>query len=110
MASCGQSRDASLGFNGEVYTLYVDPMFYGGGIGRTLLKQSFAWMAERGYSSCVIWAHAKNNARFFYERMGGRLIGERSGRMMGDPIAEAGFGWKRLAVSEEEISPSSRGA
>jgi GNAT superfamily N-acetyltransferase len=110
MASCGQARDGTLGFDGEVYTLYVDPTFYGGGIGRALLKDSFAWMRERGYSSCVIWAHAKNNARFFYERMGGRLIAERNGRMMGDPITEAAFGWKRLPLPEEEISPSSREA
>ena len=110
MASCGQSRDAALGFDGEVYTLYVDPACYGGGIGRALLKNAFAWMTDRGYGSCIIWAHARNNARFFYEKMGGRLIAERSGRMMGDPISEAGFGWKRLALAENEISPSDRGA
>lgn len=100
MASCGQARDATLGFDGEVYTLYVDPACYGAGAGRALLRNSFAWMADRGYGSCVIWAHAKNNARYFYEKMGGRLIAERSGRMMGDPISENAFGWKRLALTE----------
>lgn len=100
MASCGRSRDTTLGFDGEVYTLYVDPDRYGAGIGRALLKAAFDWMADRGYASCVIWAHAQNNARFFYEKMGGRLIAERSGRMMGDPITEAGFGWPRLALTE----------
>ncbi|HEY8948358.1 MAG TPA: GNAT family N-acetyltransferase [Rhizomicrobium sp.] len=100
MASCGQARDAMLGLDGEVYTLYVDPDYYGLGAGRALLQSSFAWMAERGYGSCVIWAHAKNNARFFYEKMGGRLIAERAGRMMGDPISENAFGWKRLALAE----------
>lgn len=100
MASCGQARDAMLGFDGEVYTLYVDPACYGAGIGRALLRETFAWMGERGYGSCVIWAHAKNNARFFYEKMGGRLIAERSGRMMGDPISENAFGWRRLALAE----------
>ncbi|HSM94748.1 MAG TPA: hypothetical protein VLT91_01800, partial [Rhizomicrobium sp.] len=59
--------------------------------------------------SCVIWAHAKNNARFFYEKMGGRLIAERSGHMMGGPISEFGFGWRRLALARREISPSDRG-
>ena len=100
MASCGRARDTTLGFDGEVYTLYVDPGCYGAGIGRALLKAAFDWMEGRGYVSCVIWAHAQNNARFFYERMGGRLIAERSGRMMGDPITEAGFGWPRLALAE----------
>ena len=110
MASCGRSRDPALGFDGEVYTLYVDPAFYGEGAGSALLKSTFAWMRERSYGSCIIWAHARNNARYFYEKMGGHLIAERSGRMMGDPISEAGFGWRRLALAGSEVSPSDRGA
>ncbi|HEY5338723.1 MAG TPA: GNAT family N-acetyltransferase, partial [Rhizomicrobium sp.] len=105
MASCGRSRDGVLGFDGEVYTLYVDPAFYDLGIGRTLLSGAFIWMADRDYASCVIWAHAKNNARFFYEKMGGRIVAERAARMMGDPVPEAAFGWRKLALAER--APSS---
>jgi GNAT superfamily N-acetyltransferase len=100
MASCGRSRDGALPFDGEVYTLYVDPALYGCGIGRALLSRAFGWMTDRGYESCVIWAHAKNNARFFYEKMGGRLVAERAARMMGDPVPEAAFGWRKLALAE----------
>ena len=60
MASFGPSRDRALGFDGEVYTLYVDPAFYGRGSGRALLQGAFAALLKRGQSSCVIWAHAKN--------------------------------------------------
>jgi GNAT superfamily N-acetyltransferase len=105
MTSCGRARDAQLGFDGEVYTLYVDPAFYGFGIGRALLSSAFAWMADRDYTSCVIWAHAKNNARFFYERMGGRIVAERAARMMGDSVPEAAFGWRKLALTERVSSP-----
>lgn len=104
MASCGRSRDRTLPFDGEVYTLYVDPARYGCGAGRALLAGAFGWMADRQYESCVIWAHAKNNARFFYEKMGGRLVAERSARMMGDPVAEAAFGWRKLALAERASS------
>ena len=65
MASFGPSRDSDLGFDGEVYTLYVDPSYFGLGLGRALLRSSFSALGARGYSSCVIWAHAKNPARFF---------------------------------------------
>lgn len=102
MASCGLSRDANLNFDGEVYTLYVDPACYGCGIGRSLLAHIFTWMTARGYESCVIWAHAKNNARFFYEKMGGRLVAERSGRLMGGAISESAFGWHKLALAEAD--------
>jgi ribosomal protein S18 acetylase RimI-like enzyme len=100
MMSFGPARDADLGFNAEIYTLYVDPGFFGRGIGRAMMFSAFARMRTRSYTSCIIWAHAKNPARFFYERMGGRLIAERTARMMGDPIPETGFGWQKLALAE----------
>jgi len=99
MASFGPSRDRALGFDGEVYTLYVDPSFYGIGTGRALLCGCFDMMREAEYSSCLIWAHAKNPARFFYEKLGGRLVAERTARMMGDLVPEAAFGWKKLTLA-----------
>ncbi|HXC54723.1 MAG TPA: GNAT family N-acetyltransferase [Rhizomicrobium sp.] len=100
MASLGPARDRSIGYDGEVYTLYVDPNYFGRGAGRTLLTGAFAVLRARGFSSCVIWAHAKNNARFFYETMGGRTVAERQARMMGDRVPEVAFGWKTLALAE----------
>jgi ribosomal protein S18 acetylase RimI-like enzyme len=99
MASLGPARDRGLGFDGEVYTLYVDPSFYERGVGRGLLTGGFELLRQRGYGSCVIWAHAKNNARFFYEAMGGRTVAERNGKLMGEPTPEVAFGWKTLALA-----------
>ena len=99
MTSFGRARDHDLGLDGEVYTLYVDPAFYGEGVGRALLAQAFAELRRRGLNSCIIWAHAKNPARFFYERLGGRLVAERTVRLMGEPVPEAAFAWRRLAVT-----------
>lgn len=104
MGSAGATRDRGFGFDGEVYTLYVDPAFYGRGAGRLLLNGAFAGLRQRGFRSCVIWAHAKNNARFFYEAMGGRLVAERTARMMGDTVPEAAFGWKTLVLAERSVA------
>lgn len=101
MSSFGASRDRTLPFDGEVYTLYVDPSFYGQGAGRRLLTQAFAELRKRGSRSCIIWAHARNNARFFYETMGGRIVAERTARMMGDNVPEVAFGWKSLVLAEK---------
>ena len=100
MASLGPSRDRAFGYDGEVYTLYVDPAHFGRGAGRALLREAFGVLRKRGYSSCVIWAHAANNARFFYETMGGRVVAERKARLMGDMVPETAFGWKTLALTE----------
>jgi L-amino acid N-acyltransferase YncA len=99
MTSFGPSRDGELGFDGEVYTLYVDPAHFGCGVGRSLLTGAFDALRAREFSSCVIWAHAANPARFFYEALGGRLIAERTTRMMGDPVRETAFGWRKLALA-----------
>ncbi len=98
MTGFGRSRDPELGPDAEVYTLYVDPAFYDMGVGRALLTGAFAELKRRGFSSCIIWAHAKNPARYFYERLGGRLVAERTVRLMGQPIPEAAYAWRKLAV------------
>lgn len=100
MASLGRARDSELGFAGEIYTLYVEPARTGVGIGRALLRGAFHGLAERGHQNCVIWAHAKNPARFFYEAMGGKLVAERTTAMMGVPVPEVAFGWRKLALAE----------
>lgn len=104
MTSFGAARDGAVGYDGEVYTLYVDPSFFNRGIGRKLLSAAFDDLRRRNYSSCIIWAHARNPARFFYEAMGGRLIAERTARLMGDAVPEAAFGWRKLALAEGAAS------
>jgi GNAT superfamily N-acetyltransferase len=100
MTSMGRARDSGLGYDAEIYTLYVDPMLTGQGVGRALLAGAFAALSERGHTRCVIWAHAGNPARFFYQAMGGKLIAERTTSMMGVAVPEIAYGWSRLALAE----------
>jgi ribosomal protein S18 acetylase RimI-like enzyme len=98
LCSLGKARDSGCGYDGEVYTLYVDPAFLGRGAGRALLTGAFEALKERKMRSCLIWAHADNNACFFYEAMGGRRVAARTTRLLGELTPETGFGWKRLAT------------
>jgi ribosomal protein S18 acetylase RimI-like enzyme len=100
MTSFGPAHDRGPGFDGEVYTLYVDPDFFGLGIGKALLRAAFGAMRSAKLTSCIIWAHAGNPARFFYEAMGGRLVAQRSRRLMGTAVPEAAFGWHRLSLAD----------
>jgi len=104
MTSAGPTRDRDIGFDCEVYTLYVDPSFYGRGAGRQLLNGAFAQLRKRGFRSCVIWGDARNNARFFYGAMGGGLVAERTAKMMGDAVPEVAFGWKTLTLAERSMA------
>jgi len=101
MTSMGRARDSGVGYDAEIYTLYVDPLMTGRGVGRQLLAGAFAALSERGHTRCLIWAHAGNPARYFYEAMGGKLVAERTTAMMGITVPEIGFGWPRLAIAEK---------
>ncbi len=69
MTSFGPSRDTllgdGLGFDGEVYTLYVDPNFFAQGSGRSLLRAAFVNLRQQAniQASCVIWMHIPRNNR-----------------------------------------------
>jgi len=101
LVSLGAARDSGTGFDGEVYTLYVDPAFLGRGAGRALLSGAFDTFKARRLRSCLIWAHARNNACFFYEAMGGRRVATRTTRLMGELTPEIGFGWTKLVTRKQ---------
>ena len=69
------------------------------GAGRALLSGAFDTFKARRLRSCLIWAHARNNACFFYEAMGGTRMAERRAMLGGQDVGEVAFGWKTLALS-----------
>ncbi|WP_051857543.1 GNAT family N-acetyltransferase [Streptomyces cellulosae] len=68
----GETRTADA----ELYTLYVDPGQYGGGIGHALLQESVRRCAATGHRRVLLWVLKQNTrARRFYERAGFRADG-----------------------------------
>ncbi|HUH84204.1 MAG TPA: N-acetyltransferase [Stellaceae bacterium] len=94
--NCGPQREQALGFGGEVYTLYVQPEAQGAGLGRQLLLALFARLVHCGHRSALVWVVRANPARFFYERLGGKLVLHRSIPVGGEPIASVAYGWRDL--------------
>jgi len=78
---------------GEIYTLYVDPAFQDRGIGRHLLSALLADLGARGYKNALLWVVTGNPACFFYERMGGRRLSERTERLWGADVAQVCYTW-----------------
>ena len=93
--SCGKCR-AEPGFNGEVFTLYVDPDRHNCGIGRRLLLALFARLVAQGCGSVIVWVLQDNPARFFYERLGGVLVWRKQFTVGGKTIQALGYGWRDL--------------
>jgi GNAT superfamily N-acetyltransferase len=81
---------------GEVYTLYVLPDFQERGIGRLLLAAAFAALVEKRCDCGFLWALRDNHARYFYERVGGKVVAERRERQWGRMTDQVCYGWSDL--------------
>ncbi|PGH46154.1 Ribosomal protein S18 acetylase RimI [Micromonospora sediminicola] len=65
--------------HGELLAIYLEPAYWGSGVGRTLLTAARAGLAERGWTGYRLWVLADNaRARRFYERAGHSPDGEES--------------------------------
>jgi ribosomal protein S18 acetylase RimI-like enzyme len=109
--SCGPSR-SERHFPGEVFTLYVAPDQQNQGIGRRLLLALFRRLVASGLDAAIIWVLRDNPARFFYERLGGRLVSHKPVPVGGSQVEALAYGWRDLpaflgAVSREDREPES---
>jgi L-amino acid N-acyltransferase YncA len=99
VGSAGANRTKGNSYTGEVYTLYVHPDHQNQGIGERLLARLFQELIGRGMNSAVIWVLAPNPSRFFYERVGGKRVGDRNEELWGSTLKEIAYGWTDLATS-----------
>lgn len=91
--SAGPARPRVPGYRGEIYTLYVDQDRQDRGHGRALLRAALGALAEHGLTPANLWVLAENPARFFYERLGGSILGRRRDRLGGQDHDEIAYGW-----------------
>lgn len=98
-ASCAAANAGPPDYDGEVQTLYVLPDWQEQGLGRALLCGAFQALKGAGFRAAFVWVLAQNPARFFYEAMGGRRIGERTEALWGAELPEVAYGWPDLEAA-----------
>jgi len=96
LTSFGPARE--LPCDGEIFTLYVAVDWQNQGAGARLLRAAFRSMRARGRRSAGLWVLAENPARFFYQTLGGLLIGEREEPFAGKRLKEIAYAWRDLDV------------
>lgn len=100
-ATCGPIRGTIEDFDGELYAIYVLKAFQGMGYGKLLVTRAAQYLASAGYHSLVIWVLKENPACGFYERIGGRKVGEKEIVIGGQPLIEVAYAWHDLGAFKE---------
>jgi ribosomal protein S18 acetylase RimI-like enzyme len=97
-AEVGSVREVDPHFNGELDAIYVLQEYQGQGVGRKLVSAGAKCLRARGHTNMLLWVIADNPATKFYERLGGRRIGESTMMIGGAEIPIVSYGWDDLGV------------
>lgn len=80
-------------YSGELYAIYILKGWQGLGVGTALMREAARHLQAAGHSSLVVWVLAENPARAFYERVGGRLVGQASIALGQQTLDEVAYAW-----------------
>jgi GNAT superfamily N-acetyltransferase len=96
--SGAKERTGQLGCDGELYAIYLRPEAQRRGLGALLVRQFVHELVTRGFSSMAVWVLELNPAGKFYERLGGKVIGQQQIERGGQTFIEVAYGWQSLKV------------
>ena len=78
-ADFGPCRDKTVNADAELYAIYIRQDTQSRGIGKSLFQSGYNSTKTRGYKKMFVSVFEKNEkAKFFYEKMGGRLLNHAS--------------------------------
>ena len=98
-ADCGAAREPVADCRGEVYAVYILAAHQRQGLGRALMAACTRELAERRFTSAMVWVVEGNEpARRFYERLGGKLRGEGTDAHGERTVRKYAYCWPDLAT------------
>ncbi|MDQ3087497.1 MAG: GNAT family N-acetyltransferase [Acidobacteriota bacterium] len=83
-------------FDADLYAIYFLPEFQRKGIGGKLFRLCQKEMSAHGFKSMSLDALAVSPYRAFYEKMGGRIVGEDKHDLGGVEFKTVIYGWDDL--------------
>jgi GNAT superfamily N-acetyltransferase len=90
----GRCRLCRTQFQGEIFELYLRPVYQGFGLGEKLFDGARMRLAELRLKGLVVWALADNDAACaFYLRLGGKPVAEGSESFGDISLRKVAFAW-----------------
>lgn len=96
-ADAGDPRYDVGNYDAELYAIYLFHQSQGKGIGRLLFERVKQFLIEQGKTSMYLLALEVSPYRPFYEKMGGKLVGNRPVQLMGIDFNAVVYGWESLS-------------
>ena len=93
-ASAGLARSYKRFFQAEISSLYVLPDYQDAQHGRRLFMAAANRLAGGGFKGLIVWVLAENPARKFYQKLGGKLVGQTTRPFAGTLLREVCYGWE----------------
>jgi ribosomal protein S18 acetylase RimI-like enzyme len=97
-AQAGPCEPDEPGYDQELWKLYIREAHHRRGIGRMLMSAMAERLAARGMSSMMLRAFVGNQARGFYERMGGQFLRTEPYEILGAQVPSELDGWPDLSL------------
>src|SRR5699024_1633265 len=95
--SGGKEREGKYdAYDGELYAIYIVEEYQGNGVGKKLVKPVVDELVQIGCSSMLVWVLKDNDAKYFYEKLGGQYIDTADITIAGTKLKEIAYGWPDL--------------
>lgn len=92
----GPNRSKQFRYEGEIYALYILENHQGKGLGRDLFNRAISTIKCNSWNSLLVWVLEENSSKFFYERMGGQMVGKDTLEIEGTTHFELAYGWDKI--------------
>lgn len=95
-ADAGPPQEPLPMFDAELRAIYILAEHQRASVGTALARAVAGGLLARGYTGMFLWVFAENEARHFYEALGGHVVAEGQGEYGGIAKAKLAYGWSDL--------------
>jgi GNAT superfamily N-acetyltransferase len=102
-SSGGLERTNNPTYKGELYAIYILESYQRKGLGKSLIKPLLKHIKDLNCNTLLVWVLEDNKSRYFYEVLGGEVVGRKKLEVSGEKLNELAYGWSDISKLLKEI-------